>query len=462
MAKKKKRLNLKKFIPFCLVCALLIVALVFGLGKLFNKEKPCEHNFVDGVCTLCGEEDPNYVPPDEVFNFSIVCAGDAMSHITNLRSQYNKDGTYYTEENQSAKTDGTFDFNENYTWIKEYIEAADLALVNIETTVSDGPNYSGRPGSFAVPDSFASALKNAGFDVAFTCNNHTLDQGVSGLKNTVEELREEGFTVVGTRLNSSENRSTVIDVKGVKIGIVAYTYETGTPGDTRTLNGSRIPDEALELLNSYRYEGSNSSNAVVASEDKALIANEIAWCKSQGAEFIIGYFHWDRFNEYVEKVTNLEKDLARFAAEQGVDVIFGSHPHVVQTMEVLELTVDGKEKQVPVYYSLGNFISNQNKESFAALDDPNGAVCQEELLAKLTITYNRTQGTITFDEISAVPLYVARYKDPSKVHDWEYRIFPLVGDYKSNADLITSGQTSRATDALAHITKVIGAEFIYK
>lgn len=479
--KKKVRIKWGRFIPFCLICLALIVGAALGIKALIKP--PCEHVYEEGVCTLCGEAckhdfsegycktcgsvDPNFVFPDEIIDFSMLCGGDTMAHITNLRSQYVKGSGTTAGEPQSGvfKTDGKFDFTDNFQYIKPYVQAADLAFVNLETTFAGGPYYNGNMSAFNAPDELGEALKDAGFDVVFTCNNHSIDQGISGVKRTVEVLRNQGFTVVGSRLSESENRSSVVEVKGVKVGVVAYTYETSeASGSGHSLNGKTLNAEGQSLLNTFRFTGSGASNAVCSNADKEAIKAQFDWCKANGAEVLVAYFHWDKNNEYVLKATALEKDLAQFAADCGADVVFGSHPHRVQTMEVLTAKDEqGRDKQVPVYYSLGNLISNQNRQSFADLGDPNGACTEEELLGYVEISYNRTQDTVTFNKISAIPLWVARYHSSAKTGKyWEYRIFPLVGDYRSNADLKATKWVDRADTALKNITEVIGAQYVYK
>lgn len=468
---KKVKVNWGKFIPFCIVIIALIAAAVIFVPKLFVK--PCEHSYgEDGICTVCGEEcahkfeegyctvcgvvDPDFVFPDEIIDFSVLCGGDVMAHGSNLYSAYNWDGSYFYESGyQCYTTDGSFDFHDNYQYVKPYVEAADLALINLESTFSGGEQVSGYWGSFNAPDSLADALKDTGFDVIFTCNNHSLDYGgVSGARRTAEVLKNKGLVPVGSRAETSDSRSVVVDANGVKVGVVAYTYETGNYGDWRTLNGAAMAQDAPDYLNGFRV-GYGDGGEVCCDEDKAAIKSEIEWCRESGAEVVICYFHWDRNNEYVLQVTNLQRDLASFAAESGADIIFGSHPHRVQRMEMLE--VGGR--QVPVYYSLGNFVSNQRYETMDGdpADDPYAS--EQEIFAWLEISYNRTQGTVSFNEVSAIPLYVDKFTSDKL----NYRVCPLVGDYHSAvSELAVSGNGWRADNALATLTKLLGEDRIYK
>ena len=185
---------------------------------------------------------------------------------------------------------GTYSFTNNFQYIKEYISAADLALCNVETTFAGG-TYSGYP-VFNAPDSLATALKEAGFDVALTANNHIMDKGLSGMKRTLEVLREEGLKTAGTQLEGEKNY-TILDVKDVKIGIVAYGYETSNVNGRPTINGNYVPDEALPLLNTFNY--------TTLDQDLEKVRQSIQSARADGAELVFvitigGEYHC--FNDY--------------------------------------------------------------------------------------------------------------------------------------------------------------------
>ena len=441
---------------FCTICGEECVHEYEG-GVCTICGKACEHEYgEDRYCVICGEKQP-----DEILNFTVIAGGDVMAHGANIESAYKYDGSYfYSSRYQCYATDGTFDFRENYQYVKPLIEAADLALINVETTFSGGQEYSGYWGYFNAPDQLAAALKDAGFDVAFTCNNHSLDYGgTAGMRRTVKVLRDAGLTAVGSRYETSEPRSSVVDANGVKVGVVAYTYETSAYGAWRTLNAAAMEDGAWNYLNGFRPDVAYDWNGKVCAADKEAIKNEIQWCKDNGAEVIITYFHWDMNNEYVLEVTPLQKDLAKFAAESGADIVLGSHPHRVQKMEILTVAGEnGSDRKVPVYYSLGNYISNQRYETmdWTPADDPYAS--EQEIMAYLEIEYNRTQGIVNFTKISAIPLYVDKFWSSTA----EYRIYPLVGDYASYSELKNSGNVGRADRAKKTVTGILGAEYIYK
>ena len=271
----------------------------------------------------------------ELVEFSVLCAGDVMAHSPNIKSAYN------------AST-GEYDFNDNYDFVRKYIESADLAMCNMETTFKGGTPQ-GYP-LFNAPDALAAAVKGAGFDVAITANNHMMDTGFNGMQRTIEILRSQGLETTGSRY-AGEKNYTVVDVKGVKVGVIAYTYETSGAGGGVSINGNFVSDESAELINSFNYHE-------LESEDYGKIKQSMDGARADGAKVIIVYYHWG--NEYQRAADDRQIAMAQHTADMGADIIFASHPHVLQSIEMLT-SADGRK--VPVYYSLGNFISNQRTET---------------------------------------------------------------------------------------------------
>ena len=201
--------------------------------------------------------------------------------------------------------------------------------MNLETPVAKAP-YSGYP-QFNAPDSYPAALAAAGFDLFLTANNHTLDRREKGLKRTAATLDSLGLAHIGTYADMADRDRRlpfVADIRGFKVGFVNYTYGT---------NGFTV-----------------SGDAVVDYIDSGQIRADIAKARNAGAEIIVAAMHWGE--EYTLSPVPYEKRWARFLENEGVDIIMGGHPHVVQPMELRENAVTGK----PMFlaYSHGNFISN--------------------------------------------------------------------------------------------------------
>lgn len=272
--------------------------------------------------------------------FNLVCghdeaellfAGDAMQHKAQIEA--------------ARRPDGTFDYSECFTDLEPMIKSADYAVVNLETPIgSDG--FTGYP-CFNSPSAYARALKTAGFDLMLTANNHTLDRRDRGLHMTLDNLDAAGAEHIGT-YHSAEARDSIQpfikNISGIRIGFLNYTYGT---------NG-------IEL----------QGDAVVDYIDRPLIARDIAVLRRSGAEVVTVTIHWG--DEYKLLQNHTQKSLADFLVEQGADLIVGSHPHVIQPMEIRHNDKTGKD--VLIVYSLGNFISNMKTR-----DTRGGAVVKVKL-----------------------------------------------------------------------------------
>lgn len=246
---------------------------------------------------------------------SIVFAGDAMQHIAQV--------------NSAKRAEDLYDYSECFTEVKDYVSSADYAVVNFETTLGGKP-YTGYP-CFSTPDSYADALAAAGFDLFLNANNHTLDRGYKGLIKTIETLDKKDIPHIGTYVNKSSREMSVPyikNIKGIKIAFLNYTY--GTNGIKPT-NGVKV-------------------NYI----DTLQIKQDIVKSREVGAEVITVAIHWGE--EYNLLPNRSQKKLADFLCNQGVDLIIGGHPHVIQPMEIRHS--EKYNKDCLVVYSLGNFISN--------------------------------------------------------------------------------------------------------
>lgn len=248
----------------------------------------------------------------------ILFVGDAMQHQAQL------------DKAKEVGNGERYDYSDCFTLIAPEVTAADYAVCNLEVPLGGGPTYSGYP-CFSAPDSYAVALKDAGFDMFLTANNHCLDRRDKAAKRTIKALDSLNIDHIGTYLSAHDRLERVPfikDIKGIRVGFLNYTYGT---------NG--IPPQG---------------DIEVALIDRQRIAEEIAETRNAGAELIIATMHWGI--EYVLLPNKNQKDLAEFLIDNGVDIIIGGHPHVIQPMEIIHSPK--YDKDVLVVYSLGNFISN--------------------------------------------------------------------------------------------------------
>lgn len=400
-----------------IICCAIVVGLIFTVPTLMEK--------YGGQLSSGGGGSAESIPeePEKPVKLTISCAGDIMVHSPQLPAQYNMQT-------------GEYDFHNNFQYIKNYIEKADLALCNLETTFAGGPGYSGYP-LFNTPDQLGDAVKEAGWDVVLLSNNHILDKGLDGMKRTVQISREKGLLTAGAQLEGEKNY-TIVNVKGVNVGIVAYTYETARQNGRRGLNGNPIPIEAEPLINTFGYG--------YLDEDLNKIFGSISQARRDGAELIVCYFHWGQ--EYQGQPTEYDRRIAREVAAAGADIIFASHPHVIQPIEYMEVEATGK--RVPVFYSLGNFISNQRLETVKDRFTEQGIVGQVEL------EYMKSTGEIISLTSGAIPFWVDKYWTDRNV----YTVIPLDSKLNTNPVFPVSGHLQKAEQAKQDITNKIGQEFI--
>lgn len=379
---------------------------------------------------LQGEEVPAEEPVVEVQpsyeTILISAVGDVMVHGPQLKAQYN------------PQTD-SYNFNNNFEFMKPYIKKADLAIANLETTFGGKERgYSSFP-MFNTPDDLADALQQAGFNTIVTINNHTYDKGTDGLLRTLTVLRDKELTTIGTRKNEAEKSYDVIEVKGIQVGITAFTYETPRWGQYKTLNAIKIPKEAESLIDSFSYE--------YLEEDLEKIRQRIEKMKNEGAELIVFYVHWGE--EYQRKPNAYQRKIAQILSNFGVDIIFGSHPHVVQSMEIINSEID--QHSTLVVYSMGNFLSNQRYEIM------NNRYTEDGLMVNVLVQKNLMNNKITLEEVSYIPTWVHRYNKSGK---WYYEIIPVV-EASLNPEaynLLNNDSRSRASRSKNNTIEILQTE----
>lgn len=252
-----------------------------------------------------------------------------------------------------AKTEDGFDFSPVFSLISPYIKEADIAIANLETPVAGnemGFSVSGElkeDGTrgfsyFNAPPEILDALKGAGFDILGTANNHALDKDRDGLENTIRAIRAAGLADVGTNLPDEEKKALIQDVNGITIAFLAYT---------NSVNG-----------NTGGYSGSELAHAVNFI-DEDVITGDIQAAKEAGADIVVLCLHTGE-----ERMTTPTWDQTQWAKDfiaAGADILFYSHPHVLQPMEWVTAGEGEEARTGFVAYSLGNFISNMDGDDCA-------------------------------------------------------------------------------------------------
>ncbi len=362
--------------------------------------------------------------PSSPVHLSIICVGDVMVHKSQIASQYDSVGK-------------TYNYDNNFQYVKKYIEAADLALCNVETTFAGG-TPTGYP-SFNAPDALAYSLANAGFDVGLTSNNHAYDKGLQGMKRTLRVLRKAGLATVGTRFTWERNYA-IMDVKGVKIAVMSYTYETPSNGGKSTINGTILSDQAKSMINSFNYE--------ILDSELEIIQSDIQSARKDGADIVVCYYHWGE--EYERSPNMWQEYIAEKTVEMGVDVIFASHPHVLQTVDIIKSKAG---KEVPVFYSMGNFLSNQRAETL------NNRFTEQGMIARVNLEFDPKTGETTLTGADAMKTWLDKFKAKGKD---VYAIVPLDDQLENNEALKASGHLQRARQASDDAEAVLGRDYVWK
>ena len=234
----------------------------------------------------------------------------------------------------------TYDFSHMFTNIAKHITKADIAVGNLETTFAgEARGYSGYP-TFNSPSELGVAMKNIGVDILSTANNHCMDKGATGAVSTLDTLDEIGLEHIGTNRSEEEQNSILVkEVNGIKIGFLSYTYGT---------NGMPIPKGKEYIVNLI---------------DKDLMLKHINLAKEQDADIICACMHWGV--EYALKQNKEQEELADFLIENGVEIIFGNHAHVIEPMEMRKVILeDGTVKEGFVVYAMRKFHIKSTRSTY--------------------------------------------------------------------------------------------------
>ncbi len=361
----KRRKKTTKF-PAILVCiiavALLASAILFA--NSLNK-KGLSSNSVSNTASKEPEKKP-------ILKAKVLAVGDMLLHGTVLAS--------------AKKSDNNYDFNPMFQDVKSIISSADLSICNLDGVLAgESYRYTGYP-AFNAPDSFATAMKNTGFDMVVHINNHSFDRSFKGLMNSLNTIKKEGLIPLGVRQSLEEKNYTVKDVNGIKIGIIAYSYETDPDVAKVSLNGIPVPSSNAPLLNVFSPQNYKNELVNIKSSVEKMNAE---------SDFSIIYIHWG--DEYKREPNAMQKAMAKELVSMGIDVVFGDHPHVIEPYEYIKAE-NGNEGHI--FYSLGNFISDQRKMPSAA------AYCEDGVMTTVEFSLDKNTNKAFVSDIDYIPTWV--------------------------------------------------------
>lgn len=320
---------------------------------------------------------------EEISIVRLAAAGDVIMHLPIVRSGYRPEADSY-------------DFRSCFEEVRDYLSGADVAVAVLESPLADGKDrqFTGYP-TFKAPPAIADALQWAGIDLVFTAHNHSLDQGIAGVQHTLAHLNRIGLAQTGSRLRPEDPEYAVIDKNGIRMGFLSYTTST---------NGIPLPANAPHVVNVLDFN---------------ILPKTIAKLKELEVDVIIAALH-DGV-EYQRLPSREQQTVARKLLEAGVDVVLGSHVHVIQPYEYQTVVdKDGSSRGCFVAYSLGNFLSNQQWRY---------SDCGLMLTLELEKSSLRPGVTVRLDNHQ--PVWVHRYLSQGR---YEYRIKMVKGPVCDDPD----------------------------
>jgi poly-gamma-glutamate synthesis protein (capsule biosynthesis protein) len=274
-----------------------------------------------------------FVPyPRELAQVSFAVAGDVIPHEP-VRAA------------AAAAGEGAVGWGALFADVSDIFKRADFGFVNLETPVAPAHSRGSKPFMFDAPIALLEALKANGIKIVSFANNHVMDQGWAGFAETREHLRDQGLLFAGSGDDAAQAwQPVVVEANGIKVGWL---------GMTRWLNGNRNPDKDSEPhVNFFPYPG-ESGGAPGADDGQVLEAVKQARAK---CDLLVVSIHWG--TEYAPAPRPEDVEIAHRMLEAGASAIVGHHPHVLQPVETYR-TGDGRD--AVIFYSLGNFLSNQSR-----------------------------------------------------------------------------------------------------
>lgn len=356
--KRQKKLMMQLGISSGITCILLIAFILWVNGfnskstsdDIANKysQVQTENEVVTEVTEVTEEPD----------TMQIVMVGDMLMHERIIESGLQEDGTY--------------NFDHLFVNVKDTIQAADFAIVNQES-IMGGPSfgYTGYP-SFNSPYELAHAEAEAGFDLLLLATNHTIDKGEKGVENCMsyldENLPELDYIGINHSQEEQDENIYTFEANGIKVAVLNYTYGT---------NGIQLPSGKPYIVN-------------LMDEDK--IRSDIQKAE-EIADFTILCPHWG--TEYNLGTDSSQKKWVQVFLEEGVDLVLGAHPHVI---EPIEWVTDEEGNKMLVYYSLGNFINGTSSTGHGVTNRMVGGI------ADITLGRDEETGEVEVIDHDAIPI----------------------------------------------------------
>ena len=369
----------------------------------------------------------NHIEATYSADINISAVGDLM--VYDYQLEYAQDGT-------------RFDFTDSFKYIKPFLSDNNMVIGNLETTIA-GPDrnatdkYNGYTGdkdsmTFNTPESFIDAMKLSGITMVTTANEQALDMGKTGLVNTIKNLDDHGMNHTGTIENADGRRYITKNINGINFAVIGYT----------TVMDQGRSEEDLKLVN---YLDTGNEGAV---NDLCSLISEL---KTEGTDCVIVYLHDGE--TYASQPTDAQIELAHQLCDSGADIIFESHPHVIQPMEVYTAGNNGSRTCL-IFYSLGNFLSSQQYQLQNRYDRDLGCIVKLHM--------QKDKYGLKIDSVGVLPTYL----------DWtddSIRVIPVTeakddpSKYEGEFDYLDNNRIDPAYEGvIKKITEGTGLDYTYE
>ena len=355
--------RIKEFLTwrnFCIIIGILILIIIIcigiNIGRSINSkieiakqqeelDKQSQQIFEE-ISESIEETNKNISESDSILRISAV--GDILCSNDMLEDAYDKESK-------------TYDFSHMFSNITNFVNKSDIVIGTMETGITNSNKYDEKN----APLEFAKAVRDSGVNLVTISHNHSLDNGVEGLQETRENLEKLDFDVVGQK--KEDNCIIIKEIKQSKIAFLTYTCFLD--------DEEKLKKDEIQSVNIY---------------SKKQAKSDIEYAKKQGAQYICVMIHW---GDAISEVVNSEqKEIADYLVENGVNLIIGSHPSVVQPMEIKQ---NKEGENVFVAYSIGTYISTLSAKE-----------ARTELVLNIELRKSGKDGKIYLNKVDYTPIYM--------------------------------------------------------
>lgn len=408
--------RIKEFLTwrnFCIIIGILILIIIIcigiNIGRSINSkieiakqqeelDKQSQQIFEE-ISESIEETNKNISESDSILRISAV--GDILCSNDMLEDAYDKESK-------------TYDFSHMFSNITNFVNKSDIVIGTMETEITNSNKYDEKN----APLEFAKAVRDSGVNLVTISHNHSLDNGVEGLQETRENLEKLDFDVVGQK--KEDNCIIIKEIKQSKIAFLTYTCFLD--------NEEKLKKDEIQSVNIY---------------SKKQAKSDIEYAKKQGAQYICVMIHW---GDAISEVVNSEqKEIADYLVENGVNLIIGSHPSVVQPMEIKQ---NKEGENVFVAYSIGTYISTLSAKE-----------ARTELVLNIELRKSGKDGKIYLNKVDYTPIYMLDNGDKANNRFELMDMKNLAKSYKGDkTDKISKETYEDLIKGLNRLNKILNIE----